>query len=102
MNSAPITDVPSNADLAAMLGLLLERTAAGERRFFSVADAAVYASLSEESIRRLLSAGKLTALRPVKGKISIDRQELDAFILSSTARPRIGRGLSKSTGNHQP
>jgi hypothetical protein len=44
-------------------------------------------------VRLLLSAGKLTPLRPVRGRIVIDRVQIDAFVLSADARPRRGRGI---------
>jgi excisionase family DNA binding protein len=63
-----------------------------EPRFFTVSTASVYTGLSEDSIRNLLSGRKLTALRPVPGRILIDRRELDALIQGSTGGPRTGRG----------
>lgn len=86
-DSAELVAVPL-ADLQALIAKAMTR-------WLSVADAAVYSSLSEESIRRLMAANKLTAHRPVRGKIVIDRLELDAFILGSTAEPRKGRGRGK-------
>lgn len=83
------------SDLAARLDLLAESIAAPPKRWFGVAGSGEYCSLSEESIRRLLSSGKLTAHRPVKGKILIDRVELDALILGSTSTPRTGRGKGR-------
>jgi excisionase family DNA binding protein len=68
-----------------------------EARYLTIAAAAAYTSLSEDSIRRMLEVGKVTALRPVKGRILIDRQELDAAIRSSTATPRKGRGRNRAT-----
>jgi excisionase family DNA binding protein len=63
------------------------------RRFLSVSDAAQYAGVSADSIRSLISSGKLTALRPVPGRIVIDRREIDSLLASSTKRPRRGRGV---------
>ena len=80
--------------LGAKLDQLLDRTAACERRFLTVANAAAYASLSPESVRRLLATGKLTALRPVRGRVVIDKRELDAVILGATKQPRGGRGAA--------
>lgn len=82
--------------IAERLDLLVERShAAPQARYLSIKSAAGYTELSEDSIRRMLERGDLTALRPVKGKILIDRQELDAVILGSTTRPRVGRGVRK-------
>ena len=64
-------------------------------RYLGVKEAAAYASLSTRSIRRMLAAGRLTALRPVRGRIVIDRTQLDSVILNATAQPRHGRGLSR-------
>ena len=64
-------------------------------RFLAVAAAAVYASLSEDVIRSLYARGDLTALRPVKGRVLIDRLELDGLILGSTDRPQNGRGIRR-------
>lgn len=80
------------ADLAARLDALTVAVAAPPTRWLSVASAATYADLSVESIRRLISASKLTAHRPVRGKILVDRVELDSYISGATATPRRGRG----------
>lgn len=66
-----------------------------ERRFLSIATAAAYADVSKESVRRLVNSGKLKAFRPVRGKVLIDRRELEAYVLGSTTRPRIGRGRKR-------
>ena len=86
-------------DLAAELEALHEKLdrllAAGSApspRSLSIAHAAIYADLSEESIRRLIDRGDLTALRPVKGKILVDRLELERLVLGSVDRPHNGRG----------
>jgi excisionase family DNA binding protein len=82
--------------LGQKLDVLNERLAAGgETRWLTVEAAADYAGLSTESVRRLLAGGKLTAHRPVRGRILIDRRELDSLIESSTANPRSGRGLHR-------
>ncbi len=96
--SSPV--IPAVADplqvIAERLDLLVERShAAPQARYMSVQSAAAYTDLSPDSIRRMLERGDLTALRPVRGKILIDRQELDAVILGSTTRPRMGRGIRK-------
>ena len=62
-------------------------------RFFGVKTAASYAGLSEDSIRRMIERGDLAAYRPVRGKVLLDRHQLDAVILGSTRRPRRGRGI---------
>jgi hypothetical protein len=48
--------------------------------------------LSQDSIRNMLSSSRLTALRPVKGRVVIDRVELDAAVRARTCRPHRGRG----------
>ena len=62
------------------------------KRWLSVADAALYMGVSEESVRRLVAAGKLSAHRPVKGRVILDRLQCDTLVQSSTATPRRGRG----------
>jgi excisionase family DNA binding protein len=61
-------------------------------RWLTIRAASEYTMLSQPSIRRLISAGKLTARRPVRGRILLDRLELDSVIAGATARPRTGRG----------
>jgi hypothetical protein len=89
--------MPDSLDLDRLAELLANRLTdrlgrSPAPRYLSVADASVYAGVSEDSIRSLLAGGKLTALRPVPGRVVIDRVELDALIRSSTSRPRRGRG----------
>jgi excisionase family DNA binding protein len=63
--------------------------------WLTVDGSATYASLSTKSIRRLISSGKLTAHRPVRGRVLIDRDELDSVIRSSTQQLRRGRGIRR-------
>lgn len=65
------------------------------KRFLSINDAAAYTGLSPESVRRLISARKLTPRRPVRGKIVLDRNEIDAYVLGSTASVKRGRGQTR-------
>ena len=83
--------------VAVPLADLEQLVARSRRRWLSVADASDYCGLSQESVRRLLSAGKLTGHRPVRGKILIDRLQLDAVIAASSSQPRTGRGRSVGT-----
>ena len=55
-------------------------------RFLGVVAAAVRVSVSTETIRRWVRAGRLTAHRPIGEKILIDLHELDALILASADR----------------
>lgn len=80
-------------ELRQMLQSVLDRFAVTSCRYLTVEAAAHYTSLSTVSIRRLLSAGKLTAYRPVKGRILVDRNQLDAYVVSTTSLLRKGRGL---------
>jgi excisionase family DNA binding protein len=86
------------ADVLARLDAIaarLDQPTQPEARYLSVEGSATYSSISTDSVRRLLSAGKLRALRPVRGRIVIDRSELDALILSSDQKPRKGRGMRR-------
>ena len=76
----------------AKLDALLAAQSAPTPRFLSVDHAAVYADLSQNSIRRMIGRGDLTGLRPTKGKVLVDRLELDRLILGSTRQPRNSRG----------
>ena len=79
-----------------MLAEPKEKSSNSAPRWLTVDGAAKHSSLSVESIRRLLAAGKLTAHRPVRGRILIDPFELDSIISTATKKPRKGRGLSRS------
>ncbi len=70
-----------------------------EPRFLTVSGGAAYCSLSETSIRREIAAGRLKAYRPRKGRILLDRRELDALVMGADQRPRSGRGFHQ-TQNH--
>src|SRR5690606_20223811 len=85
------------AELRDLLAALVAANAAKvvDARFLDVESAAAFTSLSADSIRRLLSAGKLTALRPVKGRVVIDREQLVSLVLNSTTSLRRGRGRRK-------
>lgn len=81
------------------LDSILERladSAEPPQRFLSIEAAARYSGLSLDSVRRLLERGDLTALRPVPGRIVIDKAELDRLVLSSTRKPVNGRGRPKA------
>lgn len=74
---------------------IIEDVPVAQRKFLNLPTASAYAGISIVSLRRLISAGKLLALRPVKGRIVLDRQALEQFIGTSSATPRTGRGLNK-------
>jgi excisionase family DNA binding protein len=85
---------PTPLDLDAIAEALAEKLAGvAVKRYLSVAEAAAYSSLSPDSVRTLLTSGKLTALRPVPGRVLIDRRQLDSLILGSTRTPRQRRGV---------
>ncbi len=83
---------PTLADIVAKLDTLIAKADQPAVRWLDVEGAAVRCSLSSKSIRRMLSAGKLSPRRPVRGKILIDVQELDAVVGGATATLRKGRG----------
>ena len=58
---------------------LLRQAGALQPRYLNVAQASRYSSLSQKSIRRLISNGKLKAHRPGR-RILIDRLALDSAI----------------------
>lgn len=100
--SSPIRSSISPDNAAAVLPILeaisrqlrelSEKSGQPAQRYLTIADAGAYTGLSQESIRRLISARKLTVYRPVRGRLLVDRQELDAVIRASTTSPRNSRG----------
>jgi hypothetical protein len=86
---------PTLADVLAKLEAIqtaIDRQGVVAPKYVGIADAANYSGLSVESIRGLLSSGKLTALRVVRGRVTISIEELDGLIRSSTNSLRGGRG----------
>lgn len=66
-------------------------------RWLSVQLAANYTSLSPKSIRNLVVSGRLTPSRAVRGKVLIDRLQLDAVLSAECGvRLRRGRGIRKN------
>jgi len=77
------------------LEALAQAVAAPATRYLSIPHAAAYCDTGEDSIRRMLSEGTLTKRYPRGGAVRIDREELDAVILGSTAPPTgCGRGMA--------
>ena len=87
-----MSTVPTIADVFAKLDAVLARDDRWPR-FLTVDLAADYCSLSAESVRRMIRSGKLIPLRPVKGRIVLDRFALDAVVMGSIQTPRKGRGI---------
>ena len=97
MTSLPTTTDDRLDRIERKLDELVEQIGQPQQRWLSIKSAASYADLSQESIRKLLSAEKLVSHRVVRGKVLIDRTELDILIGTSTATVRVGRGLAKGT-----
>ena len=91
-------DVPATADhldrIEGLLRQLVDDQGTRWPEWMGIATAARYSDLSEASIRRLISSGKITAHRILRGKISIERRELDDVIRIATGSIRVGRGLN--------
>ena len=98
MNDQAVSDPAPQRDLLASVLERLDKITAmlasgtPEQRWLTVEQAAAYSGLSEKSIRRLLSSGRLTPHRPCRGRVLIDRRQLDGAITSATTTPRRGRG----------
>lgn len=92
-NDAATVDVIN--ELAADVRALVERVESQTwPRWLSVSQAAVYASLGEKSIRNLISSNVIVPSRTVRGKLLIDRMQLDAALLAGCGRQlRSGRGI---------
>jgi excisionase family DNA binding protein len=88
-------DEPLDLDAlaAAIADKLADRLAAPTQRYLGVAEAARYTGLSADSVRSMIAGGKLTALRPVPGRIVLDKRELDSVVQGATRRPATGRGI---------
>jgi hypothetical protein len=61
-------------------------------RFIGMDAAAHRTGVSVASIRRLIQTGRLKGYRPAAGRIVVDVRELDTVVLTSSKRPRAGRG----------
>ncbi len=94
------------AELAAAVRDLMQRIESQrEPGWLSVDAAARYCSLSPKSIRNLISAGRIVPSRAVRGKVLIDRQQLDAALIEGCGtRLRKGRGIRRncSTDSEMP
>lgn len=88
---SPATDATAVITRDALAELLAKATA----RWQALNSASSYSGLSVPTLRRMLASGLLTAYRPVKGRVLIDRFQLDNLISSSTATPRKGRGRGR-------
>ena len=91
-------DAETTSDVAELAAAVRELIASIDERkwarWLSVDGATEYTSLCDKSIRNLISAGKLTPSRAVRGRLLIDRNQLDALLLSECGkRPRKGRGI---------
>ena len=93
--------IASRLDVDALAAALADRIGAAvgaAQRFFSVRQAAEFTGLSTDSIRHMLTGGRLTPLRPVAGRVVIDKKELENVILASTGRPARRRGKYDRAG----
>ena len=96
-----VTNDPAICERLQAIEEKLDTLGTAAPRWLTISKASDYTSLSEETIRRLLSSGKITAHRVVKGRILIDRQELDNVIQTATKQPRRGRGINLTSNIHQ-
>ena len=83
------------AEIRDTLAALLEKqTGTGEAlpRYMGIERAAAHVDLSGKSIKRLLAAGKLVAHRPVRGRVLVDRLQLESYVAGSVATLRKARG----------
>jgi excisionase family DNA binding protein len=54
-----------------------------DKRFFDYAAASQYTSMSQQTLRRFVNAGKLTPHRPSGYKVLFTREQLDELVLGS-------------------
>lgn len=89
-----MSDAPTIVDVLDRLDALTARLDAGPTRYLSIAAASVYAGVSDDTIRRALSRGDLTALRPARGRVVVDKLEIDAWLRGTAGVTlRRGRGM---------
>lgn len=86
---------PTLKDVLAAVAELREELRARPSRWMSVGEMARETGLGVRTIRAMLAAGRLTAYRPARGRVLLDRAEVEAYIRGTTARPRRGRGTAR-------
>ncbi len=68
--------------ISGKLDLLLAKNGDGPK-YLGVEAAAGYLSISVESVRRLIAAGRLKSFKPTPGRLVVRRQDLDKLVLNS-------------------
>ena len=66
-----------------------------ERGYLSLKNGALFCDLSEKTLRRFISAGRLKSYRPARGKVLVKKKELEALIEQSDKPIRTGRGIRR-------
>jgi excisionase family DNA binding protein len=65
---------------------------AQEQRYLNYADASRYTGMSEQTLRRMVDAGRVRVYRPTGGRLVLfDVRELDAFVRGNGDTPAEGR-----------
>lgn len=73
-----------------------EATTQPAHRYLTIIEAAAYIRMAEITMRRMIAEGQVTAYRPRRGKIFVDRDELDALMRASANAQPKRRRRSKS------
>lgn len=58
-------------------------TAEVKPRFLQLIQASIYSGLSVTTLRKLIDTGRLPASRPVKGRVLVSTEDLDALMQRS-------------------
>lgn len=95
MHDTTTTDERLGA-IEAHLAKIAEEGGVPPARFLSIEAAATYSGISAVSLRRLISAGKIERYTPIKGRVVVDRLELENYVRSCTVRARTGRGIRRA------
>jgi molybdopterin-binding protein len=66
---------------------------------FRIGDAAALLGVSDDTLRRWIDAGRLSAARDPQGRLAIDGGELAAFAQQIASAPDLGRGVAESARN---
>lgn len=82
------------ANIERLLGELLARLEQPPQEYLSVKHAAVLCDTSDDSIRRAIAGGHITAYRPARGSVTVRVDELRAWLQSTgEIKLRRGRGI---------
>lgn len=66
---------------------------------YRISDAAALLGVSDDTVRRWVDAGRLSAVRDGQGRLAVEGSELAAFAQQVAAAPELGRSVAESARN---